>query len=65
MSTSDVESTVKDYANATRNAMKAGFDGVEIHGMKPSPALLSAADFRRCKRISYRPILPGRLQPTF
>lgn len=32
LTTSEVEATVKDYANATRNALKAGFDGVEIHG---------------------------------
>ncbi|CZT16351.1 related to NADH:flavin oxidoreductase/12-oxophytodienoate reductase [Ramularia collo-cygni] len=32
MSISEVEATVRDYANATRNAIRAGFDGVEIHG---------------------------------
>lgn len=27
----EIKDTVKDYANAAKNAMKAGFDGVEIH----------------------------------
>lgn len=29
---SDIESLVNDYAQAAENAIKAGFDGVEIHG---------------------------------
>jgi N-ethylmaleimide reductase len=32
MTHDDIRSTVADYAAAARNAMKAGFDGVEIHG---------------------------------
>jgi N-ethylmaleimide reductase len=28
----DIESTIQDYVNAANNAIKAGFDGVEIHG---------------------------------
>jgi N-ethylmaleimide reductase len=28
----EIKATVQDYANAAKNAMKAGFDGVEIHG---------------------------------
>lgn len=28
----EIEQYVKDYVHATRNAMKAGFDGVEVHG---------------------------------
>lgn len=28
----EIQDTVKDYANAARNAIEAGFDGVEIHG---------------------------------
>lgn len=31
MSLEDIERTIKDFANAAKNAMKAGFDGVEIH----------------------------------
>lgn len=65
MSTSDVEATVKDYANATRNAMKAGFDGVEIHGMEASLNHNPVADSYRGKRIPHRSVLSGRLQPAF
>ena len=32
LSEEDIRRFVGYYANATRNAMKAGFDGVEIHG---------------------------------
>ena len=31
MSVKDIDRTVNDFANAARNAMEAGFDGVEIH----------------------------------
>ncbi|RKR75864.1 alkene reductase [Frondihabitans australicus] len=31
MSVDDIERTIADYASAARNAMRAGFDGVEIH----------------------------------
>ncbi|KAI7153892.1 FMN-linked oxidoreductase [Hortaea werneckii] len=38
LSESEVKSFVQDYANAARNAIRAGFDGVEIHGRhKPLP----------------------------
>ncbi|KAK5137502.1 hypothetical protein LTR08_008480 [Meristemomyces frigidus] len=32
MTAEDIDGFTQDYANAARNAMKAGFDGVEIHG---------------------------------
>ncbi|MGH3242787.1 MAG: alkene reductase, partial [Spirillospora sp.] len=32
LTTAEVEATVADYATAARNAVRAGFDGVEIHG---------------------------------
>lgn len=32
LSTADVKEVVQDFANAARNAIKAGFDGVELHG---------------------------------
>ena len=32
LTTDEIKATVQDYANAAKNAMKAGFDGVEIHG---------------------------------
>ncbi|WP_183934415.1 alkene reductase [Sphingomicrobium lutaoense] len=32
MTKSDVEETLADYARAAANAMRAGFDGVQIHG---------------------------------
>ncbi|MFP3917503.1 alkene reductase [Lysinibacillus telephonicus] len=32
MSLEDIKEVIKEYISAARNAMKAGFDGVEIHG---------------------------------
>ncbi len=32
MTEADVRSTIEEYAQAARNAMAAGFDGVELHG---------------------------------
>ncbi|TDB87714.1 alkene reductase [Actinomadura sp. KC216] len=32
MTTAEVEATVTDFAAAARNAVRAGFDGVELHG---------------------------------
>jgi len=32
LSTTDVKGVVKDFANAAKNAIEAGFDGVELHG---------------------------------
>lgn len=32
LSTDDVKEVVKDFANAAKNAIEAGFDGVELHG---------------------------------
>jgi 2,4-dienoyl-CoA reductase-like NADH-dependent reductase (Old Yellow Enzyme family) len=31
MTVEDIKTTVKDFQNAAINAVKAGFDGVEIH----------------------------------
>ncbi|KAF4950297.1 hypothetical protein FGADI_8280 [Fusarium gaditjirri] len=32
MTVDKIKSTISDYVNAAKNAMKAGFDGVEVHG---------------------------------
>jgi len=32
MTEEDIQALIKDYAQAAKNAIKAGFDGVEIHG---------------------------------
>lgn len=32
MSLDDIHATIKDFSTAAKNAMRAGFDGVEIHG---------------------------------
>lgn len=32
MSEEDIQKTIQEYAQAARNAMRAGFDGVELHG---------------------------------
>lgn len=36
MSEEDIWETIEDYASAARNAIEAGFDGVEIHGYHTS-----------------------------
>jgi 12-oxophytodienoic acid reductase len=35
MNKEDITAVVKQFAQAARNAMEAGFDGVEIHGKPP------------------------------
>jgi 2,4-dienoyl-CoA reductase-like NADH-dependent reductase (Old Yellow Enzyme family) len=37
MSKEDISSVVNQFAQAARNAIKAGFDGVEIHGTTRRP----------------------------
>ena len=32
LSSAEIEQTIQDFANAARNALRAGFDGVELHG---------------------------------
>jgi N-ethylmaleimide reductase len=32
MTAEDIEDTIQEFANASLNAMRAGFDGVEVHG---------------------------------
>lgn len=32
MTEEEIQATIKDYAAAAKNAIAAGFDGVEIHG---------------------------------
>lgn len=44
MTASEIETSIQDYANATRNAIKAGFDGVEIHGERDHLCGLEAFD---------------------
>ena len=34
MKEAEIRGTIDDYANAARNAIDAGFDGVEIHGYR-------------------------------
>ena len=34
-SAEEIEQTIRDFGEATRRAIEAGFDGVEIHGAKP------------------------------
>lgn len=45
----EIKQTIKDYAQAARNAMEAGFDGVELHaanGYLPSQFLAESANQR-------------------
>ena len=37
----EIQRFVDDYVQAGKNAMEAGFDGVEIHGANVSPLFLS------------------------
>lgn len=45
MTIDDIKQTVQDFKNAARNAMKAGFDGIEIHS---SNGYLFHQFFSRC-----------------
>ena len=49
MTTEDIDRTVNDYRNAAQNALKAGFDGVEIHGANgylPHQFLMQSSNHR-------------------
>jgi N-ethylmaleimide reductase len=49
LSVSEIEQIVEDYAQATRNAQEAGFDGVELHasfGYLPNQFLSDASNHR-------------------
>lgn len=46
----EIKQTIKDYGSAAKNAMEAGFDGVELHaanGYLPSQFLAESANQRR------------------
>jgi 2,4-dienoyl-CoA reductase-like NADH-dependent reductase (Old Yellow Enzyme family) len=45
MTVDEIEKRVEEYATAARNAMEAGFDGVEIHGS--FHPILALQSFRR------------------
>lgn len=44
MTEDEIQSFINDYAQATRNAIKAGFDGVEIHGRSFSCSMTRQLD---------------------
>jgi len=49
MTKADIERTIGDYATAAKNAMEAGFDGVELHGANgylPNQFLADSANKR-------------------
>ena len=50
LSSADIAATVHDFAEAARNAIDAGFDGVEVHGTNGylvHQFLLAATNLRR------------------
>jgi len=52
MSQSDIEQTIVDYSQATKNALEAGFDGVELHctsGYLPAQFLSTGTNKRKDK----------------
>jgi NADPH2 dehydrogenase len=63
----DIQGFIKEYATAARNAMTAGFDGVEIHGMSLrtfcTGGILTKHSIRR-EWLPDRPILARQRQPT-
>lgn len=63
MTEDDIQAFIGHYASGARNAIKAGFDGVEIHGQLLRPVMIHhpLTSCRR-ERLPHRPILAGQSQ---
>jgi N-ethylmaleimide reductase len=62
LSTSEITSTVEAYATAARNAISAGFDGVELHGANGYLIHQFLADNTNLRTDGYGGSLTGRLR---
>lgn len=62
MSHADIAQAVADYAAAARNAIRAGFDGVEIHGANSYLIHQFLADNTNLRTDEYGGDIPGRMR---
>ncbi|GAA1076303.1 alkene reductase [Nocardiopsis metallicus] len=62
MTTADIEQTVADHVSAARNAVEAGFDGVEIHGGNGFLVHQFLADNTNVRTDSYGGSLTNRVR---
>ena len=62
MTTEDIGTTIADFATAARNAVDAGFDGVEIHGANGYLIHQFLADNTNQRTDAYGGSTPGRIR---
>lgn len=62
MTLADIDRAVEDYAAAARNAMRAGFDGVEIHGANSYLPHQFLADNTNRREDGYGGTIAGRIR---
>ncbi|GAA0352058.1 alkene reductase [Actinoallomurus spadix] len=62
MTVEDVARTIEDYAAAARNAMEAGFDGVELHGANGYLIHQFLADGSNRRTDAYGGAVTGRIR---
>ncbi|WP_246156270.1 alkene reductase [Thiohalocapsa marina] len=65
MTLDEIRATVADYATAARNAMAAGFDGVEVHGANGYLLHQFLASNTNCRDDAYGGDLAGRCRLLF
>ncbi|WP_171169057.1 alkene reductase [Streptomyces sp. I05A-00742] len=58
----DIAETVEDFARAARNAVRAGFDGVELHGANSYLIHQFLADNTNLRTDAYGGDVPGRIR---
>ncbi|MCX5261978.1 alkene reductase [Streptomyces canus] len=62
MTSADLAETVRDFADAARNAMTAGFDGVELHGGSGMLLHQFLAPSANARTDAYGGSVPGRIR---
>ena len=65
MTTAEVRATVQEFVQAARNAMKAGFDGVEIHGANGYLVEQFLRDSSNQREDMYGGSIPNRVRFLF
>lgn len=65
LETSEVRSVIRDYVQAARNAIAAGFDGVEIHGANGYLVEQFLRDSSNHRNDEYGGDIPGRARFLF
>lgn len=58
MTVEEIQNVVEEYATASKRAIEAGFDGVEVHGrhLCSKRQVTRHAKECRCQRVSPRPV---------